>query len=79
MDENTRARYRAWMWRRLFKRVIIPILVLILFLTAFILGRRSVTIPECELCLVLECPPPIECENSDVEENSDSDATYAYP
>lgn len=72
MDQTTYKKYRAWMWRRIFKRVGIPVLLITLLLTGFILGRRSVTIPECETCPpVVVCPEPIVCETEDDDEYDD--------
>ena len=41
MDAATRARYEAWMWRRIFKRVIVPGVLLLVLLIGLILGLRS--------------------------------------
>lgn len=75
MDENTYQRYRTWMWRRIFKRVGIPVSLL----TVFILGRCSVTIPECEICPpVVVCPEPVVCETADDDyENGEDDPSYS--
>jgi len=41
MDAETRAQYEAWMWRRIFKRVIIPGVALLVLLIVIIFGLRS--------------------------------------
>ena len=73
MDENTYQRYRTWMWRRIFKRVGIPVSLL----TVFILGRCSVTIPEpCPEPVVcpdpIVCPATVPCETDDDENGEDN-------
>jgi len=76
MDAQTRERYEAWKRKKLIKLAIAPALILIALLTGFILGRRSVTIPECETCPpVVVCPEPIVCEienNGDYENGEDN-------
>ena len=41
MDADTRARYEAWMWRRIFRRLIVPGVLLLVVLIVLIFGLRS--------------------------------------
>jgi len=41
MDTATREKYGAWMWRRIFKRIIIPCVLLLIVLIGLVLGLRS--------------------------------------
>jgi len=41
MDQATRKRYRAWVRRRIFKRIVMPTVLLLVLLTGFIFGVRS--------------------------------------
>lgn len=41
MDAETRARYEAWMWKKIFRRLIVPGALLLVVLIALISGLRS--------------------------------------
>lgn len=74
MDTETRQRYLRWRRRKLIRILTPPALITIALIVGFIFGRRSVTIPDPE---VLECPPPIVCEEipspTEVDDNQDED------
>ena len=87
MDAETRARYEAWMFKRILRRVIIPGLLLFVLLIALIMGLRSCgsddeapeQTPEETVCTTEEdeaCEEALEPDDAESRPASSRQPTY---
>lgn len=81
MDAETRARYKAWMLKKIIRKLAIPVALIFILIIAIIMGLRSCTTDDDNLELVneTECSPADETCEIESDDETDSDDEHVAP